>query len=94
VQFGRPGVVMAIADNPPAVPAAPAVRVKREKSKCDPRLVIAARELRDRWLEQANEGRYLPMSHARYEVSRPLTDTRTAIANEPATGLLPAPQAA
>jgi hypothetical protein len=38
--------------------------------KRDPRLVAAARELKDRWLEEMNSGRYLPMGKGKYEVSR------------------------
>jgi len=46
---------------------------KKEKKaavKNDPRLVAAARELKDRWLEEINSGRYLPMANGKYEVSR------------------------
>jgi hypothetical protein len=39
--------------------------------KNDPKLVAAARELRDRWLEEVNAGRYLPgASGAKYDVTR------------------------
>jgi hypothetical protein len=41
--------------------------------KTDPKYVAAARELRDRWLEQVNAGRYLPATAAKYEVSRTST---------------------
>jgi hypothetical protein len=46
--------------------------VKKEKrqTKNDPRLVAAARELKDRWLEQVNAGLYLPEAVGKYEVSR------------------------
>ena len=40
------------------------------KVKLDPRLKEAARELKDRWLEEVNSGRYLPMANGKYEVSR------------------------
>ena len=46
---------------------------KKEKKaavKNDPQLVAAARELKDRWLEQINSGMYLPMANGKYEVSR------------------------
>ena len=46
---------------------------KKEKKpavKNDPRLVAAARELKDRWLEQINSGQYLPQGNGKYEVSR------------------------
>jgi hypothetical protein len=39
-------------------------------AKNDPRLVAAARELKDRWSEEINSGRYLPMANGKYEVSR------------------------
>ena len=40
------------------------------KVKLDPRLKAAARELKDRWLEQVNGGMYLPQKRGKYEVSR------------------------
>jgi hypothetical protein len=46
---------------------------KKEKKlavKNDPRLAAAARELKDRWLEQVNGGMYLPAARGKYEVSR------------------------
>jgi hypothetical protein len=43
---------------------------KKQRQKNDPRLVAAARELKDRWLEQVNSGMYLPMQSAKYELSR------------------------
>jgi hypothetical protein len=45
-------------------------KVKKPKVKNDPKLVAAARELKDRWLEQVNGGLYLPMARGKYEVSR------------------------
>jgi hypothetical protein len=42
----------------------------RPSAKNDPRLVAAARELKDRWLEEINSGRYLPMGNGKYEISR------------------------
>ena len=39
-------------------------------------LVPAARELKDRWLEQVNGGLYLPEAHGKYEVSRGLETKR------------------
>jgi hypothetical protein len=41
---------------------------KREKVKADPAHVAAARELRDRWLEQVNTGRVT--GEGKYDVSR------------------------
>jgi hypothetical protein len=55
-------------------------KVERTKRVCDPRLVSAARELRDRWLEQVNAGLYLPQAKGKYEVER-------AISHEPSAGV-------
>jgi hypothetical protein len=62
--------------------------------KNDPRLVAAARESRDRWLEQVNATPFL--SHGKYEVTRPVPHTRTATMVEVghATPFFPAPIAA
>ncbi len=51
-----------------------AAKPKAEKVKrvCDPRLVSAARELRDRWLEQVNSAPLLPQG--KYDVSRRIDD--------------------
>jgi hypothetical protein len=46
------------------------IKEKKARQKNDPRLVAAARELKDRWLEEINSGRYLPMGNGKYEVSR------------------------
>ncbi len=43
---------------------------EKKQTKNDPRLVAAARELKDRWLERINSGQYLPMANGKYEVSR------------------------
>jgi len=56
---------------------------KREKAEsqktkrvCDPRLVSAARELRDRWLERVNAS---PLeAQGKYEVARPIADRQGA----------------
>jgi hypothetical protein len=40
----------------------------RQKVKADPKHVAAARELRDRYLEQFNSGKLL--AHGKYDVSR------------------------
>lgn len=45
-------------------------REPRQKAKNDPRLVAAARELRDRWLERVNAGEL--RSEGKYDVSRSL----------------------
>ena len=47
-------------------------RPKKERHKNDPKYVAAARELRDRYLEQVNIDRMLPASQGKYDVSRQL----------------------
>jgi len=51
-------------------------KAERVKRVCDPRLVAAARELRDRWLEEVNGGRFLPVVCGKYDVSRQLEVSR------------------
>jgi N-acetylglutamate synthase-like GNAT family acetyltransferase len=62
---------------PPApVPAEKKPREKKPKRKNDPRLVAAARELKDRWLEHVNAGQALIESAGKYDVVRqPLAET-------------------
>jgi hypothetical protein len=68
VQFGRPSA------NPTPQPVAKKEKLKKQKVKNDPRLVAAARELRDRWLEKVNEDPSLLLppvsSTAKYDVAR------------------------
>jgi hypothetical protein len=78
----------------PEKPEAKPKRAKKTAVKNDPQLVAAARELRDRWLEQINSGEYLPRALGKYEVTRAL-----ASAAEPGQLIqiapaLPAPLAA
>ena len=47
---------------------------KKPKAKNDPRLVAAARELRDRWLERVNADPTALPSEGKYDVSRAVTD--------------------
>lgn len=62
-QFGPPSMTM-----PQPEPIAKEPKAKREKQKADPRLIAAARELRDRWLEEINE---VPLIGAgKYQVAR------------------------
>ena len=64
----------------------------KRRVKNDPRLVAAARELRDRWLEEVNAGRFLPASNGKYDVSKALAaPTVEVVATIP---VLPAPIAA
>ena len=87
----------------PPTPISPAVeeKAKREpkrKAKNDPRLVAAARELRDRWLEQVNATPLIAVG--KYDVTRmieanasdaPLSIVSTVVESRPA---LPSPIAA
>ena len=59
-------------------------KAKKVKAKNDPKLVAAARELRDRWLEKVNAPVGAPIleSNGKYEVSRALPETRMAPAIE------------
>ena len=54
----------------PAKPAKPR-KEKAPKEKIDPKFVAAARELRDRYLEQVNEHTVL-LSQGKYDVSPPI----------------------
>jgi hypothetical protein len=76
VQFGRPGAIM-----PVIVEATPPVAEKPKpprapKVKVDPRLLTAARELRDRWMEKVNDDPYLITSgigsNSKYDLTRAL----------------------
>jgi GNAT superfamily N-acetyltransferase len=73
--------------------AAKAKREKRVKQKNDPKHVAAARELRDRWLEEVNSGRFLAANGGKYDVGRALSDgastTTTMPTSKPA--LIPPP---
>jgi Acetyltransferase (GNAT) family len=65
------------------------VEIKEKKqTKNDPRLVAAARELKDRWLEQVNGGLYLPMANGKYEVSRGIGERVEIEAMEPVRRLV------
>jgi hypothetical protein len=66
LQFGSPVVITDVAK---AGGPAEKVKAKREKAKIDPRLVSAARELRDRWLERVNAGA-IAAAIGKYDVTR------------------------
>ena len=57
-------------------------REKKPKQKNDSKLVAAARELRDRYLEQLNAGRVLPAG--RYDVAVALPTSRQSAKALPA----------
>jgi hypothetical protein len=54
---------------PPAAAPKPK-KAPRPRVKNDPRLVAAARELRDRWLEHVNADASALLTEAKYDVSR------------------------
>jgi hypothetical protein len=64
-QFGPPPPVLPVAQAAPEKPK----RQKATRAKTDPMLVAAARELRDRWLEQMNAGEFV-LADGRYDVAR------------------------
>ncbi|HLL88247.1 MAG TPA: hypothetical protein VK324_02995 [Tepidisphaeraceae bacterium] len=74
----------ASAPPPPPAPAAAEKpkTTKKPKQKNAPHLVDAARELRDRWLEDVNAGRFLIEPAGKYDVAR--------LAAPVAVGTLPA----
>jgi len=74
----------------PPAPAAPVAveqpkLQKKPSQKNDPALVAAARELRDRWLDEVNAGRYLPAANGKYDVARALTGP--TVSDRPALAL-------
>ncbi len=75
----------------------PKQKAERVKRLCDPRLVSAARELRDRWLEQVNTGdvyAVLTLPRAKYEVELLLAVDRDDDDVAAVVRRLPAPRAA
>jgi hypothetical protein len=54
-------------------------RPRMPRQKNDPKYVAAARELRDRYLEQVNADRLLPAAHGKYDVSRQLEAAPTEL---------------
>ena len=69
------------ASSAPAAPEAKAKREKAPKQKNDPKLVAAARELRDRWLEQVNATPLIGCG--KYDVSRQIQRQRDAVEELP-----------
>jgi N-acetylglutamate synthase-like GNAT family acetyltransferase len=84
------GLRMAAA-KPAVAPEPKAKREPKPKVKNDPKLVAAARELRDRWLERVNAGEHVLARDGKYDVSRALVapSLSTPVVNRPAA-LLPA----
>ena len=52
-------------------PKAKREKMPKQPRKNDPKFIAAARELRDRYLEEVNTGRILPAAQGKYDVSRP-----------------------
>jgi hypothetical protein len=86
-QYGAPSAVVA-----PAAKVAEKIKPpKKEKAKADPKLVSAARELRDRYLERVNDTPdALPAPIGRYDVTRALP--ALSAVEGPATATAPAMQ--
>jgi hypothetical protein len=74
MQFGPPGTQPAVAVVEHVTPGAKAVKPKREKVKADPKLVAAARELRDRWLERVNADPAALLPEGKYDVGRRMSE--------------------
>ena len=74
VQFGPPGARAVVVQNEQRVEQAkPEPKpLAKPAAKIDPKLVAAARELRDRWLEKVNEEPALLTSVGKYDVARAL----------------------
>ena len=63
----------------PACPPPTAHRPpKKQKAKNDPRLIAAARELKDRWLEHVNANPAALASAGKYDVGRAIASDATA----------------
>jgi hypothetical protein len=79
VDIPRPGEPL------PETKAAKEAKPKTERTKraCDPRFVAAARELRDRWMEQVNSEGLRATGHAKYDVSRQLEGAATITIETP-----------
>jgi hypothetical protein len=71
-----------------AKPEAPKPKPKREKHKNDPKLVRAAREFRDRYLEEVNASNLL-LGAGKYDVGRQLVDVNAG--TEACTTQMPIP---
>ena len=90
------GLRFAMPAAPPKEAAAKAKRGPKRKVKNDPKLVAAARELRDRWLEHVNAGGATLPSRGKYDVALPVEviDAPPLALPRDVTPLLPAPAAA
>ena len=76
------------ADYEPDPPQEKPKREPKPRAKNDPKSIAAARELRDRYLEQINSGgpgsdRMLPSAHGKYDVSRQVEAAPTTLKQTP-----------
>ena len=85
MRFRRWLVVRSSKGSPEAKEAAKSEKPprKREQFKNDPKLVAAARELRDRYIEQINADRLLTAAHGKYDVSRQLEAAPSTLKQTP-----------
>jgi hypothetical protein len=67
------------ADAPAEIEPPKPKRTPKPRQKNDPKYVAAARELRDRYLEQVNADRLLPSASGKYDVSRQLAAAPTEL---------------
>jgi hypothetical protein len=73
IPTGPRGALTGFSFAPPPQPRPQKAQRERKRAiKNDPRLIAAARELRDRWLERVNSGAHLLQGAGKYEVSRRL----------------------
>ena len=63
----------------PATVAEKPTKCKRKKVKNDPKFVAAARELRDRWMEQVNGGKIEMIGNGKYELGKGTKGVEDAI---------------
>ena len=59
---------------PSPQPANATPLVRRQAAKCDPKLIAAARELRDRWVDHVARNPGILAAAGKYDVSRALGD--------------------
>ena len=78
-QFGPPSAKPLPESTSQPEPEVKQPKPKKLKQKNDPKLIAAARELRDRWLEQVNAGQYLPGPTGKYDVSKTLSSTLSEV---------------
>jgi len=69
-------------DAPDTFEAPKPKRTPKPRAKNDPKYIAAARELRDRFLEQVNADRLLPGTQGKYDVSRQLQSAPGAAPTE------------